>query len=358
MTTRLVRIATAVAAAAALAGCAETEPDESDSYGSLAAAVTATGTDGATYRLPAGTYVQVWNDTFYDYWSMDGDMNVLSVEVPVGDYYVSLIHGNGYTVEWPLNRTYPDATSETVNGTLLTPQPVSVTVTEGMTSSLVFQFQVVDAGTVTFAHGLIDFSIDVNVAETTVGRSTFTGNYTKDGETFGPTAPAELIPMVHPLGSTIFHQIAVNVVGDWVQTSSNSVCSTATLIGGTVSSIYVELAREAWTGGATARLCVYGGIYSPYIFVASQRSGPAVTATFQTLGDVDYYFYQSMATTLPDAVFDGETLDLGAMTGTFTLTGNLSSTIYALPSGASAYETWYVDSNTSSAMTFQYVPTL
>jgi hypothetical protein len=348
----------AVTAAAALAGCAESGPDDADAYGSLAAAVTATGTDGATYRLPAGTYVQVWNDTFYDSWSMDGDMNVLSVEVPVGDYYVALAHANGYTIDWPLDRTNADATTETINGTLLTPQPVSVSVTEGNTSSLVFQFQVLNGGTVTFAHGLIDFSIDVNVDESTIGRATATGTYTKDSEFIDPAAPAELAGMVHPLGSSIFHSITVRVVGDWYQTSSNVVCSTALLMYGTVSSSYVELAREAWTGGATAHLCAYGGTYDPYVILFSQRSGPAVTPTFQTLGDVEFYFYQQITTMLPDAVFDGDTLDLGAMTGTFTLTGSVSSQIDALPAAASSWEYWYSDNNSSSALTFQYLPTL
>ena len=102
MTTRFVRCATAIAAAAAIAGCAETAQDEADSFGSLATAVTATGTDGATYRLPAGTYVQAYNDIFYDYWSMDGDNSILSVEVPVGNYFVALGHGNGYTIYFPL----------------------------------------------------------------------------------------------------------------------------------------------------------------------------------------------------------------------------------------------------------------
>ena len=358
MKTRFVRYATALAAAAALAGCSETEPSESDSFGSLAAAG------------ESGTWVQVWNDTFYDAWSMDGDMNILSVEVPVGDYYVSLGHSNGYTVEWPLDRTNPDATTETVDGTLLTPQPVSVTVTEGMTSSLAFQFQVVDGGTVTFAHGLIDFSIDVNVAESTVGRGTWTGTYTKDAENFGPTAPAELTGMVHPLGASIFHQIRMNpantgqndrpnVVGDWHQTSSNSVCSTATLLGGTVTSSYVEFAREAWTGGASAQLCIYGGIYAPYIYVTSSRSGPAVTATFSMLTGVDsFYFSQTIATVLPDTVFDGDTLDLGAMTGTFSVSGNVYSSMWAQPTGSTSYEAWYSDNNTSTSMSFDFTPTL
>lgn len=357
MTTWIVRCATALAVAAALAGCAETAPDD-DTFGSLATAVTATGTDGATYRLPAGTYVQVWNDTFFDYWSMDGDMNILTVEVPVGDYYVALGHSNGYTVEWPLDRTNVDATTETVDATLLTPQPVSVTVTEGATSSLVFQFQVVDGGTVTFAHGLIDFSIDVSVDTSTIGRNTFSATYTKDGENFGPTAPPELGDLVPAVGDPVFHQISVNVVGDWVQTSSNSACSTATLIGGTVSASYVEFAREAWTGGATARFCVYGGIYAPYVYLTSQRVGPAVTATFAALPADELYVFQTMSTVLPDPVFDGTTLDLGAMTGTFTVTGSLYSSLYGLPSGGTSYEYWYDDYHSSSSVTFQYVPTL
>jgi hypothetical protein len=360
MTTRIVRFATAMAAAAALTtGCAEdTGPDE-DAYGSLATAITATGSDGATYRMPAGTYVQLYNGTFYDYWSMDGDFQILTIDVPVGGYDASLTHSSGYTVEWPLERTNPDATTETVNATLITPQPVAVTVNEGATSSLVFQFQVVDGGTVTFAHGLVDISIDVEVDESTVGRATYSATYTKESENFGPTAPVELGDLVHGVGEGVFHQITVNVVGDWVQNSSNSACSTATLIGGTVSNSYVELTREAWTGsGTTARLCVYGGIYSPFIIVWSYRAGPAVTATFQALGAFDFTFYQTMSTVLPDPVFDGTNLDLGAMTGTFTVSGSMYSSVYALPSGGSAYEFWYDDYNSSAAQTFTYVPTL
>ncbi|HEU5057202.1 MAG TPA: hypothetical protein VFU21_11780 [Kofleriaceae bacterium] len=356
MKRRIVLYTTAVAAAAALAGCAETSPDE-DSYGSLATAITATGTDGATYRMPAGTYVQAWSGTFSDWWSMDGDFQILTIEVPVGDYQVALGHASGYTVEWPLERTNPDATTETVNATLVTVQPVAVTVNEGATSSLVFQFQVVDGGTVTFAHGLIDISIDVDVTTSTVGRATYSATYNKDSEDLGPTAPPELGDMVPAVGSAVFHQISVNVVGDWVQNTSNSACSTATLIGGTVSASYVEITREAWLGG-TARLCVYGGIYAPYVFVESWRAGPAITATFQALPADELYVYQTMSTILPDPIFDGTNLDLGAMTGTFTLSGSMYTYLYGLPPGGSSFEYWYGDFNSSAAQTFTFVPTL
>ena len=356
MTTRIVRWTTAVAAAAALAGCAETGPGE-DAYGSLATAITATGSDGASYRMPAGTFVQVWNGTFSDFWSMDGDFQILTIDVPVGDYQVALSHGSGYTLEWPLERTNPDATTETVTATLLTVQPVPVTVNEGATSSLVFQFQVVDGGTVTFAHGLIDISIDVEVDTSAEGRATFSATYNHDSADFGATAPATLGDFLPAVGDPVFHQMSVNVVGDWVQTSANSACSTATLIGGTVSASYVELAREAWTGGATARLCVYGGTYAPYVFVESYRSGPPVTATFAALAD-EVYAYQTMNTFLPDPIFDGTNLDLGAMTGTFTVSGGMYSYLYGVPSGGGSFDYWYSDFNSSSSLTFTYLPTL
>lgn len=346
-----------MAGAAALAGCAETAPGE-DAYGSLATAITATGSDGASYRMPAGAYVQLYNGSFYENWSMDGDFQILTIDVPVGGYDASLGHASGYTVEWPLERTNPDATTETVTATLVTPQPVAVTVNEGATSSLVFQFQVVDGGTVTFAHGLVDISIDVEVDESTIGRATYSATYNKDSENFGPTAPPELGDLVHGLGEGVFHQITINVVGDWVQTSSNSACSTATLIGGTVSPSYVELTREAWLSGATARLCVYGGIYAPYVIVWSYRAGTAITPTFQALGTFDFTFYQTMTTVLPDPIFDGSNLDLGAMTGAFTVSGSMSTSMFALPSGGSVYEHWYDDYNSSAAQTFTYVPTL
>lgn len=357
MTTRLVRCATAVAAAAALAGCAETEPDE-DSVGSLAAAVTATGADGATYRLPAGTYVQVWNETFYEYFPMDGDEAVLSIELPIGDYYVSLGHPNGYTVEWPLDRENVDATTETVTSTLLTPQPVSVSIFEEATTTLAFQFLVVNGGTVTFAHGVLDLSIDVDVQESVVGRAMFSGTYVKGSEFFGPTAPADLGTHVPALGSNVFHQIVVSVVGDWHQTSTSSVCSTAILQSGIVSVSIYDLTREAWLPDATAMLCVNGGPYAPFLWLSSSRSGAAITPAFQAYGDYTFYFQQSMSAALPDPVFDGDTLDVGALTGTFELPANLRSDIYAIPGGGSSFESWYYDSNDGATVTFQFLPTL
>ncbi len=349
--------ATAVATAAALAGCAETGTGD-DSTGSLAAAVTATGADGATYRLPAGTYVQVWNDTFNDYFLMDGDDPVVSIELPVGDYNVSLVNGGGYTFQWPLERTNVDATTETVESTLLTPQPISVSIFEDATTTLVFQFLVVDGGTVTFAHGVLDISIDVDVTESVMGRAMFSGTYVKNYELYSATAPADLSTHVPAMGSNVFHQITVNVAGDWEQTSSYSACSSATLYGGVVSLSIYDLTREAWLSGATARVCIYGAPYDPTVWVSSSRTGAALTPAFQSYGALDFYFDQSMTGVLPDQIFDGTTLDLGAMTGTFDVAANLRSDIWASGDGGASWDNWYTDSNDGATITFQFLPTL
>jgi hypothetical protein len=292
---------------------------------------------------------------------MDGDNSILSVEVPVGSYFVALGHGNGYTIEWPLERENPDATTETVNATLLTGQPVSVVVNENATTSLVFQFLVVDGGTVTFAHGIIDISVDVTVEESTIGRAMFSGTYVKDFEFIGPAAPPDLNTHVPAMGANVFHQMIVNVVGDWHQTSTTSACSTATLSSGVVSASIYDVTREAWLagGGSTpnATLCVYAGP-NPYLYVSSNRSGAALTPAFQAYGDYQFYFQQQMATYLPDQVFDGDTLDLGALTGTFELPAYLGSGISAFPAGGTTWDTWYYDNGSGSTVTFQFTPTL
>src|SRR5688572_2009899 len=71
--------------------CIET-PEEGDGYGSIGAAVTATGSDGATYRLMPGAYLQVvgQGNGFGDNFGLDGDAATISIDVPVGDYAVYL----------------------------------------------------------------------------------------------------------------------------------------------------------------------------------------------------------------------------------------------------------------------------
>jgi len=186
----------------------------------------------------------------------------------------------------------------------------------------------------------------------------FSGTYVKNYEAYGATAPADLSTHVPAMGSNVFHQIIVNVTGDWEQTSSYSACSSATLNSGVVSLSIYDLTREAWLSNATARVCIYGAPYDPTVWVSTTRVGPAITPAFQAYGDLDFIFDQAMTGVLPDPIFDGETLDLGAITGTFDVAANLRSDIWASSTDGASWDSWYTDSDDGATITFQFLPTL
>jgi hypothetical protein len=353
MRARFLNIVAVIGATAALGACSETSGE--DTYGTIEAAITAPGGNGSTYRLPDGTVASVFSATYGDSFSLDGDAQVVAFDVPVGDYDVYLQNYNGYTVEWPLQRTNADMTVETVNATLLTPTPVAVTVLEDQVSNLVFQFQVVDGGTITFAQGTIQISVAVDETESVAGRLDIGGDYQKNYENFGETAPAALADRVPAVGDAIFQDVYLNVVGDWVQSSSNTVCSSASFIGGVVSGNIYDLTLEAWTDDATARVCLYGNGASPYIYIDSFRSGPPLSSTFLDLG-TDFYIQQFVGDWLPNPVFDGETLDLSGLTGTLTLpNAGLSTVVWAL-NGDGNYDYWYQDSYGATSVTLRFRP--
>jgi len=353
MRARFLNIVAVAGAAAALGACSETSED---TFGTIEAAITAPGGNGSTYRLPDDTYAYVSSSTYADIFSLDGDAQVIAFDVPVGDYSVYLQNNNGYTIDWPLERTNADMSVETVNATLVTPQPVAVTVLEDQVSSLVFQFQVVDGGTVTFAQGTIQISVAVDETESTAGRLDIGGDYQKNYDQFGDAAPAVLADRVPAVGDAIFQDLYINVVGDWVQTSGDSVCSTASLIGGTVSSNIYDLTVEAWTGETNMRLCLYGNEWPAYMYLDSYRFGATSTGTFSDLAP-ELYFSQTIGAYLPNPVWDGETLDLGGFAGTHVLSvANLQSTVYGLSADGTQYVHWYSDGYDNTNVTLRFRP--
>ena len=83
------RIHVAFAATAALAACAETPQDLEAGTGQVSVPLVTIGGDGAVYALPPGAYLEVYNDTFYDQFSLDGDTQQLSAGPRIGMARVS-----------------------------------------------------------------------------------------------------------------------------------------------------------------------------------------------------------------------------------------------------------------------------
>ncbi len=314
MSTRLGAVAFAGLWATA---CIETPEEGGDGYGSIGSAITATGSDGATYRLPDDSGIQVIGvspNTFNDTYSLDGDAATITVDVPVGSYGVYLFSPQAMGPDWQLERTNPDMTTETVAATLVTPIPVDVTVLENQTSNVVFQFQVADGGTVVFAQGSLSVSIDVDVSETDNGRASFVGSLTTD-DIFvdGPVDPA-FFPLV---GEQVFQGVEVVVNGDWTQQSSTRVCAPAFLAGGSGShqgpfDTLVEIIQV----GGTSQLCLTAFMGVTHAEYRGERQGAPVSVTWSGIAP-EIHWYKNTVATLPVQVFDGETLDLGALAGSY-----------------------------------------
>jgi hypothetical protein len=342
-TSKWMGLGAAALAAALAAACSETEAD-TDAYGPISAAIATTGSDGATYRLADGAYVQVVNASFNDSFSLDGDTPTVSFDVPVGTYDVYI--GNYYG---PLDllRVGGDGTPELVSAQLITPLPLTVDVSENMTSQVAFQFQVSNGGTITFGQGTLEVAINVDAQDVLGGRAQTTGNVTADYVDADPL----ILPRVPAVGETVWHYLEVAASPSWTQASANSACTTGTWIGyGITQAGYTDTLDEALADN-NIQICVYGNAYGPALSITASRDAAVpLTATYADLG-APLSFYVQVYTPLSQPVFDGQTLDLGALEGSV---GGL---------GAYTYQyVWRADGSTvlqsgySGPMTFTFWP--
>lgn len=311
-----------------------------DDVGSVSMAVTSTGTDGATYRLTPGTRLSVDSTSpngvpNYDV-GLDGDSTDVSFQVQTGSYDANIYHPNGYTTEWPLERTYGGITS-TVTAELITPQPVALTVLSGQTTSLVLQFQVDGGGTVTFDHGSIDVTVVVGehpASAFDVGASG-TGDIAGSPLIDGPYAPP-LSGFMPGAGATGL-QIAVtgHTTGAWAEVGGSvdpdglnlSVCAPFQLdtTSGSGNDGLIALIAEANHGTApsflygSANLCVIDDGTNGYLRIRFSREGTAETPAFQSiLGTAPTLFHVQVLGQLPTRAYNSQTgtFDVDALLGT------------------------------------------
>src|SRR5262245_55855798 len=91
-------------AAISMAACATTE----DRVGTVDMALTTVGTDGATYRLPVGTFLLLSSGTYIASYDLGADAASLRADIPIGAFSATLMPDLGTT--WPLRRERTDGT--------------------------------------------------------------------------------------------------------------------------------------------------------------------------------------------------------------------------------------------------------
>jgi hypothetical protein len=297
----------------AMASCTDSDVPT----GSVDLAVTGTGTDGNSYRLPAGTSMVFINPTFQGFYSLDGDGPV-SIDIPVGEYQASLFHQDGHTSQWPLTRVR-DGNTEVVVGTLTAIVPNPVLVETSLTTRVALTFTVADGGTVIFEHGTVEVVLDVDQTEATGGQNLWDGTLTTDEAAVSPACPAEIANDFPLAGDGGLHvQMDVTLSGAWQQRGVLMACAPVIVGMSSGASGPAGFADLVWESiGPQSELCVTTNDDVSEVFLRLQRHGSATTSTFAGRSD-DYYFATSLRLPTADLVFDGQVLDLSLISGSRT----------------------------------------
>jgi len=328
------------ALALALAACAQ---DGAEEVGSVGLAVTTVGGDGATYRLTPGARVSLSTTNpsgtpNYDV-GLDGDGAVVTVRVVPGTYIATLYLDNNFNqTEWALMRTVNGVT-DTVNGQLETQQPVTLVVSGGQTSNLVFEFAIT-TGKIVFGRGNLNIGIGANQATNYTASESGSGNIAGMPTFSGPYATGlqALLPGAGVQGLQI--AISGHNIGPWIDAGgtidpdglNEAVCAPFqidSLTGGGHPGL-VALVQEANHGNAPSflfghsNICVIDDGTTGHIRLRATREGTADTAAFQTAfapNNPPAMFHIQVLGDLPTRVYNATTgeFDSDALLGMQTL---------------------------------------
>lgn len=295
-------------------GC--TEEPASESVGHVTIPLTAPGSDGAIYRLPPNTSLFLSNGPFFGSFLLDGDASSLTVDVPPGDYFVSMFNSDANGTSWPLLRQDPDGTTQMVSATLNLTRTLSVR--ENETTSLVIRFQVGGVFPITFATGSVDVSVAID--EITATSLTFELTATTldvSDVQIGEMAPAALAPRLPSVGpSGIQYRVTLQTTGPWALASPQQVCAPVVATQqATGHPGFIDLIAEA-PPHESAQICIFQFGSFAEIWVSFSRFGDALTPLLSDLEGTEYLVDNFLALDFEVDVFDGKTLHLQRLLGT------------------------------------------
>jgi hypothetical protein len=336
----------------AFAACGDPQPAGS---GQVVLSLTTTDpVDGTIYRLTPGSRLAVSasDNSYYDTFSLDADWPLVSVNVPANDYQATLENGSISGGVWPLQRTLPDGTTDTINAKLVTPMPAAFTVPDNGSYPLVLRFQVA-GGTITFAYGTIDTSVEVGVVAATGGSLSGLAGLGPALVQHTPSTPSWIVDALPPYAATgMVVSFSGTLTGGWSQRSSTLVCAP---MSGRMSSSgqfngFDDLVTEA---GGPLELCIEGAPGGPSRL--RLQAGRTTTGTTETFSDSDAppkTFSTLLVAQLPVAVFDGgHTLDLSQLDHDFTVGGTFEAAV------SSKLDGWSWTASFTATVTFSFVTT-
>jgi hypothetical protein len=281
--------------------------------GGVTVALATTGSDGANYQFPAGTFLELSNTStgFFGNFQIDGTETVLTEMVPIGSYQASLFFSNNGPVQ--LVQTL-NAMSQTVPATWTDPEPVTFSVVQNMTTPIVLHFSVVGVGDVTFQLGRVQVSIDVNATTSTPNNGQESGTVTVASQSITPGFGLET-PLGLTLGEVDGESITMALTAPFAPTSPQVACANGTLTAASApmsSSAFTFLVEELSGTPNSALVCVVDNGATDFVDLEVFRVGTAPADQQSFLPGSNYDFFGLVQFSVGD-IYDGTTLKLSQL---------------------------------------------
>ena len=318
-----------------------------------------TETNGIRYRLPDGAYLEITNDAyFYETVDLSGDETLETVQLPAGEFDITLLHDDVTDTVWPLTRIDIDDSESTVDAELISSNPAEVVIVGDETSSLVLHFELSSLENVTFQNGSLDVTLDVDPPFASQDTSTIVY------ESYEPNAPVDLPSILTMNGQTYVHSLDMSATDSWYSKRTSMVCIHLATDHYTIdaSDGLALLLAEVTADGGIGRICIEDPedpLEPNEIQISQYRTGPATTSLATTLTGESYLFYVLWYGDLPTDVLEvgpSETiLDLNPLRQQTTIdSGRSYSLIYdAIPE---ELDRLYLSNGSLSDFTVHFAP--
>jgi hypothetical protein len=278
------------------------------------------GADGATYSLPPGTTI-----TF----TQAGDAStsttteVLATGVPTqtfwlaaGEYAVTLSQGTADAATWTLQRA-GDGGPTSIPAALADSMPISLTVTAGRSTSLVFHFLTETLGNVTLGTGDVEAGVALDAGAFPLSTGTATGTAAMSTEMLNGSST--LNNALRFSGTvSVTYTLSLTRSGAWVM-ASDQACAPVSATASATSKNAGLAAIVSETSNGAGTICFGDATLSGAFNLHLSRTGAPTTSTMKTDLPGGGTFEVELEGLAPE-VFNGTTLRLGSLPEPFTLT--------------------------------------
>jgi hypothetical protein len=274
------------AASGPIACSAQNTGAVAESTGTLEAALSAVGPDGATYTFESNDYFDVnsspYNPDFNAVgFGLNGSGNI-TTSFPVGGYVGTLYGGttsaDGGVTVFTLVRTI-DGGSSTVQATLLDSGTYPFEIVAGQTTSITIHLNVAGLGTVTFSTGTLSVGTSITQSDGGGSGAVLVGSSTVTSQTLGGPAAVQTA-LTTAAGSAFAYSATVTFAVPWTP-EVGSVCAIGTAqmtVPAGASTGAATLLGEL--NGASSEVCVEDNT-TGQVTVSIYRTGTPQTAALK-----------------------------------------------------------------------------